>query len=89
MEPKRAPEPERVCRPQRRAILLMLVKDERRMARFAQYAMVASEEALNDAGWMPKKEDDLEATVCTLSVSKCASCSHRFRVSTWDLVSVA
>jgi hypothetical protein len=25
--------------------------------------MVASEEALNDAGWFPKKEDDLEATV--------------------------
>ncbi|KAJ4294047.1 Mitochondrial beta-keto-acyl synthase [Kalmusia sp. IMI 367209] len=37
-------------------------QDERRMARFAQYAMVASEEALNDAGWAPKKEEDLEAT---------------------------
>ncbi|KAF2624656.1 3-oxoacyl-synthase-like protein [Macroventuria anomochaeta] len=36
--------------------------DERRMAKFAQYAMVASEEALNDAGWVPKKEEDLEAT---------------------------
>jgi 3-oxoacyl-[acyl-carrier-protein] synthase II len=34
------------------------------MARFAQYAMVASEEALADAGWYPQKEDDLEATVC-------------------------
>ena len=33
------------------------------MARFAQYAMVASEEALNDASWFPKKENDLEATV--------------------------
>jgi 3-oxoacyl-[acyl-carrier-protein] synthase II len=33
------------------------------MARFAQYAMAASEEALNDAGWLPKKEEDLEATV--------------------------
>lgn len=33
------------------------------MARFAQYAMVASEEALADAGWFPKNEDDLEATV--------------------------
>lgn len=33
------------------------------MARFAQYAMVASEEALNDAGWAPKKEEELEATV--------------------------
>lgn len=33
------------------------------MAKFAQYAMVASEEALNDAGWAPKKEEDLETTV--------------------------
>ncbi|KAF2107215.1 3-oxoacyl-synthase-like protein [Lophiotrema nucula] len=36
--------------------------DERRMARFAQYAMVASEEALEDSGWKPVKEEDLEAT---------------------------
>jgi len=33
------------------------------MARFAQYAMVASQEALNDAEWHPKKAEDLEATV--------------------------
>lgn len=33
------------------------------MARFAQYAMVASDEALKDAGWSPEKEEDLEATV--------------------------
>lgn len=33
------------------------------MARFAQYALVASKEALSDAGWAPKKEEDLEATV--------------------------
>lgn len=33
------------------------------MARFAQYALVASEEAMNDAGWRPKKEEDLEVTV--------------------------
>ncbi|KAF5848393.1 hypothetical protein GGP41_005810 [Bipolaris sorokiniana] len=36
--------------------------DERRMARFAQYAMVAAEEALQDAGWNPKNENSLEAT---------------------------
>lgn len=36
--------------------------DERRMARFAQYAMVASQEALDDAEWHPKKAEDLEAT---------------------------
>ena len=40
------------------------MQDERRMARFAQYAMVAAEEALKDAGWSPTKEEDLEATVC-------------------------
>ncbi|EDU42762.1 3-oxoacyl-(acyl-carrier-protein) synthase, mitochondrial precursor [Pyrenophora tritici-repentis Pt-1C-BFP] len=33
------------------------------MARFAQYAMVASEEALKDSEWFPKKEEDLESTV--------------------------
>jgi 3-oxoacyl-(acyl-carrier-protein) synthase len=37
------------------------------MAQFAQYAMVASEEALTDAGWFPKGEADLEATVRRLS----------------------
>lgn len=38
------------------------------MARFAQYAMVASEEALNDAGWFSKEEADLEVTVRRLSI---------------------
>jgi 3-oxoacyl-[acyl-carrier-protein] synthase II len=38
------------------------------MARFAQYAMVASEEALKDAGWEPKTEEELEATVYSLPV---------------------
>ena len=33
------------------------------MARFAQYAMVATEEALDDAGWFPKKGEEVEATV--------------------------
>lgn len=37
------------------------------MARFAQYAMAASEEALNDAGWAPKSEEDLQNTVGRLS----------------------
>lgn len=37
------------------------------MARFAQYAMVASEEALDDSGWKPEKEEDLEATVLSHS----------------------
>ncbi|GAB7345931.1 hypothetical protein MBLNU457_4164t2 [Dothideomycetes sp. NU457] len=36
--------------------------DERKMATFAQYAMASAHEALTDAGWMPTKEEDLEAT---------------------------
>ncbi|RAK75155.1 putative beta-ketoacyl synthase (Cem1) [Aspergillus fijiensis CBS 313.89] len=39
--------------------------DERKMARFVQYAMAASEEALEDAGWMPTTFEQKEATgVC-------------------------
>jgi 3-oxoacyl-(acyl-carrier-protein) synthase len=33
------------------------------MALFAQYAMVAAQEALDDAEWNATTEDDLEATV--------------------------
>ena len=36
------------------------------MARFAQYAMVAAEEALKDAEWAPTQEEDLEATASIL-----------------------
>ncbi|PVI06424.1 3-oxoacyl-synthase-like protein [Periconia macrospinosa] len=39
-----------------------LVEEDRRIARFAQYAMAASDMALQDAGWTPQKEEDLEAT---------------------------
>ncbi|KAL4901897.1 hypothetical protein BDW74DRAFT_67681 [Aspergillus multicolor] len=39
--------------------------DIHKMALFAQYAMAASEEALEDAGWKPTAADQLEATgVC-------------------------
>ncbi|CAI7646850.1 unnamed protein product [Penicillium pancosmium] len=39
--------------------------DERKMALFAQYAMAATEEALEDAGWKPESFEQLEATgVC-------------------------
>lgn len=51
----------------------MMLQDERRMARFAQYAMVASEEALNDAGWAPTSEEDLQSTV---SVEVFVASSH-------------
>jgi len=33
------------------------------MALFAQYAMASAEEALQDANWRPKSEEDLQATV--------------------------
>lgn len=39
--------------------------DQRRMSRFAQYAMAATEMALVDAGWTPTSPAELEATgVC-------------------------
>ncbi|KAI1818843.1 putative3-oxoacyl--synthase [Poronia punctata] len=39
--------------------------DQRRMSIFSQYAMAAAEMALEDAGWKPSKEEDLQATgVC-------------------------
>lgn len=39
--------------------------DERRMAKFTQYAIAATEEALQDAGWRPTSQEDQEATgVC-------------------------
>ncbi|KAK4225563.1 3-oxoacyl--synthase [Podospora fimiseda] len=39
--------------------------DQRRMSRFAQYAIAASEMALKDSGWDPKTEDQVNATgVC-------------------------
>lgn len=39
--------------------------DQRRMATLSQYAMAAAEMALEDAGWKPNKEEDLQDTgVC-------------------------
>jgi 3-oxoacyl-[acyl-carrier-protein] synthase II len=39
--------------------------EERRMAQFTQYAIAATEMALEDAGWKPNKQEDKEATgVC-------------------------
>lgn len=36
--------------------------EERQMALFAQYAIAAAQDALNDAGWHPSSLEDLEAT---------------------------
>lgn len=39
--------------------------DERRMAKFTQYAIAATEMALEDAGWRPNKQEEMESTgVC-------------------------
>ncbi len=40
--------------------------EERQMALFAQYAIAATEEALNDANWRPSSQSDLEATGVTI-----------------------
>jgi 3-oxoacyl-[acyl-carrier-protein] synthase II len=37
------------------------------MAKFAQYAMAATEEALQDANWKPESFEQREATVCLFS----------------------
>ena len=34
------------------------------MSKFMGYAMAASQEALDDAGWKPKMEEEQEMTVC-------------------------
>ena len=49
------------------------------MAKFAQYAMVAAEEALKDAGWEPKSEEDLEMTVGYI-LACCTSLADKLRV---------
>lgn len=40
--------------------------EERQMALFAQYAIAAAQEALNDAEWHPSTQHDLEATGVTI-----------------------
>lgn len=44
-------------------LILTTLQDERKMAKFAQYAMASAEEALDDAGWAPTMQEELEATV--------------------------
>lgn len=46
-------------------LLGLSAADQRRMSQFAQYAVVASDEALRDAGWRPSTDEEREATgVC-------------------------
>jgi 3-oxoacyl-[acyl-carrier-protein] synthase II len=44
----------------------LAAKSERQMALFAQYAVAAADEALDDAGWHPTSQYDLEATGVTI-----------------------
>lgn len=43
------------------------------MAKFVQYAMAASFEALEDANWFPKSEHDKEMTVIQMTLSSRAT----------------
>jgi 3-oxoacyl-[acyl-carrier-protein] synthase II len=57
------------------------------MAQFAQYAMAATEEALQDADWKPESFEQREATVCVQWMSnilvECILIGYS-RVSVWD-----
>ncbi|KAK3632454.1 Mitochondrial beta-keto-acyl synthase [Elasticomyces elasticus] len=44
----------------------LLATEERQMALFAQYAIASTQEALDDAGWHPTAQHDLEATGVTI-----------------------
>ena len=62
----------------------MSAKEAHKTAKFAQYGLAATEEALQDAGWQPTKTEDLEATVkcCKPHLYRPAD-THR--ESVWDL----
>ena len=61
------------------------------MARFAKFASVAAEEALQDAGWHPQSKPDQEATVSAfMTTSRPAVLKLTlFRASVSGLESVA
>lgn len=52
------------------------MQEERKMARFTQFAMAATEEALEDAAWRPVSDEQREATV--LSLRSCSYVSADF-----------
>jgi hypothetical protein len=58
------------------------------MALFAQYAMCSAAEALQDAKWMPKSEEDLQATVRWQNINAMTENNAKSicRVFTLDLV---
>ncbi len=53
--------------------LLLCLQEERKMATFTQYALAAAREALEDAEWDPKSEDELDATVSALNLNQDSS----------------
>jgi 3-oxoacyl-(acyl-carrier-protein) synthase len=60
------------------------------MAKFAQYAMAATEEALQDAEWKPESFEQREATVCVricanLTVILIISIGSLPRIRHWQL----
>ncbi len=56
------------------------------MARFTQYAMAASHEALEDAEWTPQSDEDKQATVSTVPVRRGKDNVEVHRVFVWVLV---
>lgn len=56
------------------------------MAIFSQYAMAATEEALEDAGWKPSSEDDRESTVRHHAKQPEARCEGRISCASVLLV---
>lgn len=43
--------------------VLTMIKEERRTSKFMQYAITAAHEALEDADWRPRNEEEQEMTV--------------------------
>lgn len=48
------------------------------MAKFTQYALAASHEALGDAGWAPQSEEDQQATVSTVTCNGRATTTLKY-----------
>ena len=65
------------------------LQDQRRMSTFMQYAMAASSEALDDAGWHPNTDQEQEMTVTHTSanVNEHDSAELEVRAYVWAPVS--
>lgn len=67
-------------------MLLIYLQEQRRMSKFMGYAMAASQEALDDAGWKPQTEEEQEMTVrCAAFKERSHHPTHGLhRESAWD-----